>query len=120
MIYEETFKFKKDLKKLSKKLITLKEDLRVAKENTIEIFHFYKIDNRAVFEIKGAGNNEKIEFYKVKKFACKSLKGRGVRSGIRLIYAYLPKKRKVFLLEIYLKSSNKTNEDRERMEEFGH
>jgi hypothetical protein len=26
---------------------------------------------------------------KVKKIACKSLKGRGVNSGLRLIYAYL-------------------------------
>jgi len=42
--------------------------------------------------------------------ACKSLKGRGVRSGLRLIYVYLPLKNQIILLELYYKG-DKENHD---------
>ena len=64
-----------------------------------------------------AGNSDKVQFYKVKKFACKSLKGRGARSGIRLIYAYLPVKKHVVLLELYYKG-DKENHDPTRIKSF--
>ena len=38
---------------------------------------------------------------KVKKIACKSLKGRGVNSGLRLIYAHFPKEEKMIFIERY-------------------
>ena len=41
---------------------------------------------------------------KVKKIACKSLKGRGVNSGLRLIYAYFPDEQKITFVEIYHKN----------------
>ena len=56
--------------------------------------------------------NSKI--YKAKKFACRSLKGKGVQSGIRVIYAYFEKEDKIELIEIYYKG-DKENEDRERI-----
>ncbi len=41
--------------------------------------------------------------YKAKKFACRSLKGKGVQSERRGIYAYFEEKDKIELVEIYYK-----------------
>jgi hypothetical protein len=57
---------------------------------------------------------ESPKIYKAKKFACRSLKGKGVQSGIRVIYAYFEEKDKIELIEIYYKG-DKENEDRERI-----
>ena len=54
--------------------------------------------------------------YKARKFACKALKGRGARSGIRIIYAYVAQKDEIYFIEIYSKT-DKENEDRERIKE---
>jgi hypothetical protein len=52
--------------------------------------------------------------YKARKFACRSLKGKGAHSGIRVIYAYIEQNDKIELIEIYYKG-DKENEDRERI-----
>lgn len=57
-------------------------------------------------------DNPKI--YKAKKFACKALKGKGVVSGIRIIYAYFEKEDIIEFIEIYYKGQ-KANEDRDRI-----
>jgi hypothetical protein len=54
------------------------------------------------------------EIYKVVKFACKSLKGRGVKSGLRVIYAYFPDQDKVEFIESYFKAEQE-NGDRTRI-----
>jgi len=51
---------------------------------------------------------------KVKKIACKSLKGRGVNSGLRLIYAYFKDQEKIIFVELYHKN-DKENEDKQRI-----
>jgi hypothetical protein len=51
---------------------------------------------------------------KVKKIACKALKGRGVNSGLRLIYALFPDEQKIAFIELYHKS-DKENEDKTRI-----
>ena len=63
--------------------------------------------------------NEKVDlkFFKIKKFQCKSLKGRGAKSGIRVIYAYLPIEQRVVFVEIYFKA-NQENENRQRIVDF--
>lgn len=101
--YVYTADFKADFKKLLKKFRTLKDDLETAKINAIEIFHIRKIDNGAVKQISGFSHPE-VKVYKLRKFACKALKGRGARSGIRMIYAYHPMLNKVTFIEIYFKS----------------
>ncbi|NQV13089.1 MAG: hypothetical protein HQ530_02185 [Parcubacteria group bacterium] len=117
MNYEETKEFTRDFKKLLKKFPSLVKDLKVNKQYRIELFHCEEIDSRSIFEIQGAGNTEELRFYKVKKFQCKSLKGRGAKSGIRVIYAYFPIKQKIVFLEIYFKAKQE-NEDRQRIENF--
>jgi len=58
-----------------------------------------------------------LKFFKVKKFQCKSLKGRGAKSGVRVIYAYLPDEQKIVFLEIYFKTDQE-NEKKERIINF--
>jgi hypothetical protein len=84
----ETEKFQKEFKNLSKKRFkSLPSDLDVFKDTQLKLFHKQNIDNGGIVRISDLG----IEYpfvYKVTKFACKSLKGKGVHSGIRIIYAY--------------------------------
>jgi len=115
--YSETVEFKRDFKKLFKKFLSLAEDLAVAKQYDIELFHCQKIDRHGIFKIDNTGNEENLQFFKIKKFACKSLKGRGSKSGIRIIYAFYCQSYKVEFIEIYFKGE-KENEDRERIKEY--
>lgn len=113
--YIESPKFKKDLKRLIKKYPSLPEDLRMAEKAAIELVHLHGVDNRSVFQISRIGGG--IQVYKLKKFACKSLKGRGNRSGIRIIYAWLPGKNEIHFIEMYFKGDQK-NEDKSRIREY--
>jgi hypothetical protein len=109
----ELQEFKRDLKALSKKFKTLREDLNTFINVQLKLFHKLNIDNKGIIQISNLG----IEYpliYKVKKFACRSLKGKGVKSGIRIIYAYYPDKDKIEFIEIYYKGI-KENEDRKRI-----
>jgi len=116
MKYEETQEFLRDLKKL-KRFSSLREDLEINKKYRIELFHNQKIDSRGIFKIEGIGNNKELQFFKIKKFQCKSLKGRGAKSGIRVIYAFFPEENFVIFLQIYFKGKQE-NEDRERIKRF--
>ena len=115
--YGETEEFIRDFKKLLKKFPLLTEDLEVNKQYRIELFHCKEIDSRSIFEIQGVGNSDKLKFFKVKKFQCRNLKGRGARSGIRVIYAYFPAEQKIVFIEIYFKA-NQRNENRQRIIDF--
>ena len=109
--------FEKDIKKLSKKRFpTLEEDLEIFIEKQLQLFHKLHIDNKGIFLIPELGISYP-KTYKAKKFACKSLKGKGVASGIRIIYAYFDKEDKVELVEIYYKGDKK-NEDRDRISRY--
>ena len=105
--------FEKDIKRLLKRFKTIEDDLRVFIEKELNLYHKLKIDNKGVFQISGL-QVESPKIYKAKKFACRSLKGKGIQSGIRVIYAYFEEKDKVELIEIYYKS-DKENEDRMRI-----
>lgn len=105
--------FEKDIKKLLKRFKTLESDLEIFIEKELYLYHKLKIDNRGVFQIPGL-QIEEAKIYKAKKFASRSLKGKGARSGIRVIYAYFEKKDRIELIEIYYKE-DKEDEDRERI-----
>lgn len=117
MNYDETKEFTRDFKKLLKKFSSLVDDLEVNKRYRIELFHCKEVDSRSIFEIRGIGNTAELKFFKVKKFQCKALKGRGAKSGIRLIYAYFPAKKKFVFIEIYYKS-DQVNENKQRIIDF--
>lgn len=105
--------FDKDLNKLSKRFKTLEEDLETFIRKQLYLYHKLKKDNGGIFPIPDL-QIETPEIYKAKKFACRSLKGKGVKSGIRVIYAYFDDEDKIELIEIYYKE-DKENEDRNRI-----
>jgi hypothetical protein len=108
--YERNDKFEKQLKKLIKKYRSLEEDLEIVQKYAIEAFHVVGINNESVLLVPKF-DRKTIQIYKVKKFACKALKGKGVKSGIRVIYAFYPQELKVEFLEIYFKEKNDSDMD---------
>lgn len=116
MNYENTSEFGKDLKKLCKKYKSLYEDIEVLKKASIELYHFQGFDNNGIFQIPSFCSETAISC-KVKKFASKSFKNRGVYTGLRLVYIFIPKELKIVFVEIYHKNL-KENEDRERLRKY--
>ena len=105
--------FEKDLRRLLRRFKTLEDDLRIFIETELVLYHRLKKDNKGVFEISDLGI-QTSRIFKAKKFACRSLKGKGVQSGIRVIYAYDEEEDRIELIEIYYKG-DKENEDRTRI-----
>lgn len=109
MIFEELDEYKRDVKKLSKRFRSLYDDLELLKK-VLKICpqeqppHSYRISELG------------IDAYVVKhkRVACRSLKGRGSNTGLRVVYAYLKEDEKIVLIEIYHKA-DKENEDRKRI-----
>jgi hypothetical protein len=110
---EQLDNFKKDLKKLLKRFPSLEEDLDAFVRAQLIAYHKFNVDNYGIFLIEGMGiQNPKI--FKVKKFACKSLKGKGAHSGIRITYAYFSVEDYIEFIEIYYKGDQE-NEDKMRI-----
>lgn len=101
--------FNKDLKSLLKKYRTLNDDLEVVKA----ILKKHP-NERPPFSFRIDNLNLESCVIKVKKIACKSLKGRGVNSGLRLIYAHFEAEQKIIFIELYHKS-DKEIEDKQRI-----
>ena len=106
--------FIRDLKQLTKRFRTLEEDLEKLIDYSICLRHKQGIDNGGILQIPGLGF-EHPPVYKVKKFACKSLKGKGAQSGLRLIYAYFKDEDQIELIEIYYKEKQDTDCDKVRI-----
>lgn len=109
MKFEELAEYQKDLKQLLKKYRTLEQDVEelqktLAVEPDAEPPFSYRIDGLGI----------KTCVIKVKKIACKALKGRGVNSGLRLIYAWFKEDERIIMVELYHKN-DKENEDRNRI-----
>jgi hypothetical protein len=109
MTFNELAEFKKDLKGLLKKYRTLNEDLEIVKK-VLEVMP----DERPPFSFRIEGLGLVTCLIKVKKIACKALKGRGVNSGLRLIYAHFNEEQRITFIELYHKNE-KENEDRQRI-----
>lgn len=90
--------------------------MQTAKRDAIELYHLKDIDNQSVFRVQGFGT-EAVEIYKLKKFACRALKGRGSKSGLRVIYAFYREILKVEFIEMYFKGDQEI-EDKERIKEY--
>jgi hypothetical protein len=115
--YFRTDEFTKDLKKLLKRFRTLEEDLRVAQEYDIKLYHSKCVDSRSIFPLQGF-YSEKIQIYKIKKFTCKVLKGKGSRSGIRVVYAFHKLENKIVYIEIYYKDHDGDDVSAERIRHY--
>jgi len=104
--------FERDLKKLKKKYRTLEEDLSNLIKISISLFHLKGIP-QGIVDIPGLGLAPQ-KFFKVRKFASKSIKGKGANTGLRLIYKFDEETQTIDLIEIYYKG-DKENEDRKRI-----
>ena len=114
MKIEELPEYKKELKALLKRYRTLTDDMMVVKQ-VLEVFP----DERPPFSFRIDNLGIETCVIKVKKIACKALKGRGVNSGMRLVYAWFREERRILFIELYHKS-DKENEDRQRiLDNFG-
>jgi mRNA-degrading endonuclease RelE of RelBE toxin-antitoxin system len=109
MTFDEIAEFRKDLKSLLKKYRTLNDDLDVVKR-VLEIIP----NERPPFSFRIDNLGLETCVIKVKKIACKALKGRGVNSGLRLIYAHYEEEQRIIFIELYHKN-DKENEDKQRI-----
>ena len=110
--------FDEELGKLGKRFRTIRDDLEIFIEKQLYLYHKLKIDNRGIFQITGLSIDDP-KLYKAKKFACRSLPGKGVQSGIRVIYAYFEKQDKIELVEIYFKGDKETEDKRRILTYYG-
>jgi hypothetical protein len=105
--------FEKDSKELSRKFITLGYDLKVFIETGLKLYHELNIDNEGIRPLEDVKvNNARI--YEAGKFACRAIKGKGAKSGIKVIYAHFEAEKRIELIEIYYKE-DKENEDKNRI-----
>jgi mRNA-degrading endonuclease RelE of RelBE toxin-antitoxin system len=112
--FEAVPEFNKELKKLSKKYKLLNEDFESFRTVLTK-----KLPNHTpgTFKISDLGANVKAPIYKVKHFRSRDFRGKGSRSGFRIIYAHMQCSEKIIFIEIYHKS-NKSNHDIGRIKKY--
>ena len=101
--------FEKDIKQLRKKYKTIDDDIAIV-ERVITV----EPTARPPFSFQIDGLGLETCVIKVRKIACRSLKGRGAMSGLRLIYAYFEKENRAVFVELYHKNSKEV-EDKDRI-----
>lgn len=109
MKLDELPEFNKDLKTLLKRYRTLNDDL-----GEVKTILRKKPEERPPFSFRIDNLGIETCVIKVKKIACKALKGRGVNSGLRLVYAHFPADQRIVFIELYHKN-DKESEDRQRI-----
>lgn len=111
--------FEKEFKKLSKKYLSLKDDLDVFCE-TLEFDPIWEnLLSNHIVKISWLWEDVKWDFYKVRRFVCKSIAWNSSNSWIRIIYKYeknlnIINFEEIEFIEIYHKN-NKENHDIERI-----
>jgi mRNA-degrading endonuclease RelE of RelBE toxin-antitoxin system len=109
MRFETLTEFEKDLKRLLKKFRTLNSDLE-----DVKTILRSKPDERPPYSFRIDNMGITTCVIKIKKITSDSMKGRGVNSGFRLVYAWFKDEQKIIFIELYHKSE-KENEDRQRI-----
>lgn len=109
--FDEVPEFSNDLRKL-KKFRKLPDNIETFK-NALAT----KIPDGlpGTVRISRLGKNVKLPVYKVKNFHCSDLKGKGSRSGIRIIYTFIQKENRIVFIQIYFKGDNEDDHDKERI-----
>ena len=99
MIFTYLSEFEKDLKRLLKKYISLNEDLNKIKL-ILEVYPFA----RPPFSFLIYNKSNTTSIIKIKKIACRSLRGKGVNTGLRIIYNFNQEANTIELIELYHKN----------------
>ena len=100
--------FEKDLKRLLKRYISLNEDL-IKIMSILEVYP----NARPPFSFLLYNKSTTVSVIKIKKIACLSLRGKGVNTGLRMIYILNHKSNTIEFIELYHKNE-KANEDQKR------
>lgn len=110
-----TKEFSRDLKKLKKKYNSLDDDMEVF-EKALKCFSQNPI--REMVRIADLGEKyAKYPIYKVRSFRCRALQGKGSRCGMRVIFHQDDAQDKIFLIQIYHKSTME-NYDKTRILQY--
>lgn len=110
-----TEKFSCDLKKLKKKYNSLDDDMKVF-ETALKCSSPNLICG--CVRIADLGKKyAKYHIYKAKYFRCRTLQGKGSRSGMRIIFHHDKDQDKIFLIQIYHKSTTE-NHDKTRILQY--
>jgi hypothetical protein len=108
------------LKKLTKKYPSLKEDLDIFCE-TLELDPAWEtLLSNHIVKISWLWEEIQWDFFKVRRFVCKSISGNSSNSWIRIIYKYLKDTIEfceIEFIEIYHKNK-KSNHDIERIKKY--
>ena len=107
---------KKDLKKLEKKFDTIRDDLKIFEKALL--VSPQKLPGIVRAKYREVKIKPEVEVYKAKKFYCKSLKGKGARSGIRVLYGFWSSSNSITISEIYYKERESTECDLDRLKEY--
>lgn len=106
--------FHEDTLKLANKFETINNDLKVFIQTSLKLYHEIQMDNGGIKKIKDLKD---FSLYKADKFACRSLKGKGAKSGIEVIYKHSPKENKIELIEMYFQEE-KQEQDLSRIQKY--
>lgn len=109
MKFDELEEYEKDLKKLLKKYKTLEDDIAIVKKVLAA-----EPKERPPFSFRIDGLGIETCVIKVKKITCRMMKGKGVNTGFRLIYAHFEEEQRIVLVELYFKG-DKEKEDKARI-----
>ena len=112
-VFDERAEFSREFARLSKKWKSLPDDLAVLKK----FLEFSPRGHEPVIS-RISGLAVKTEIFKVRHFRCSAMKGKGSKSGIRVIYAYLPGVERIEFVEIYYKEKDDRDCDRERIRKY--
>lgn len=110
--------FEKDTEYLNEKFETLGTDLKIFIETSLKLYHDLNIDNEGIKPLRSP-NIKNAKIYEAVKFACRSLKGKGAKSGIRVIYAHFEEQKRIELIEMYYKEE-KQDQDLGRVLKYYH
>jgi mRNA-degrading endonuclease RelE of RelBE toxin-antitoxin system len=108
--------FESDLEEISKRYRNISEDLENFKKvlNARAPHNIFHGAERMTY----LGDGIKIPVYKFKHFRSRDLKGKGARSGFRVIYTYDGDTDTITLIEIYMKTNTKQHPDLTRIHKY--
>jgi mRNA-degrading endonuclease RelE of RelBE toxin-antitoxin system len=112
MTFSELDAYRKDLRQLTKRWPALPLDMAVLQK----VLALMPAE-RPPFSTRITGLKTERYVVKVRKIACRNLKGKGSNTGLRLVYAWLEEEQRIVLIELYHKGDQE-NEDRERIKEW--
>lgn len=106
--------FKNDTENLTERFETINHDIKVFIEIGLKLYHELNVDNEGIKPVKSLKDGK---IYQAEKFACRAIKGKGAKSGIKVIYAHFENKKKIELIEIFF-SQDKDKHDENRIHKY--